>query len=133
MVEDKNIAWHAGQSKWKNYKNLNNKSIGIELVNRGHRFGYEKYSNNQIKSLIQLCKNLKKKHKIKSENFLGHSDIAPLRKIDPGEKFPWKRLSKHKIGNWYNIKVERITYKSKKKELKNFFLKILRIMGFRYF
>ena len=62
MVEDKNIAWHAGQSKWKNYKNLNNKSIGIELVNRGHRFGYEKYSNSQIKSLIGLCKNLKKKY-----------------------------------------------------------------------
>ena len=56
MVEDKNIAWHAGQSKWKNYKNLNNKSIGIELVNRGHRFGYEEYSNSQIKSLIRLCK-----------------------------------------------------------------------------
>lgn len=131
MVEDKNIAWHAGKSKWKKYKNLNSKSIGIELVNRGHRFGYESYSNNQIKSLIQLCKYLKKKHKIKSENFLGHSDIAPLRKIDPGEKFPWKRLSKHKIGNWYReVKVKRETY-SNKTEF-NFF-KNLRILGFQYF
>ena len=68
MVEDKNIAWHAGHSKWKNYKNLNNKSIGIELVNRGHRFGYEEYSNSQIKSLIRLCKTLKK-YNLKSENF----------------------------------------------------------------
>ena len=131
MVEDKNIAWHAGQSKWKNYKNLNNKSIGIELVNRGHRFGYEKYSNSQIKSLIGLCKKLKKKYNLKSKNFLGHSDIAPLRKIDPGEKFPWKKLSKHKIGKWYQEKkVKRETY-SNKMEF-NFF-KNLRILGFQYF
>ena len=133
MVEDKNIAWHAGKSKWKNYKNLNNKSIGIELINKGHRFGYEKYSNSQIKSLIDLCKNLKKKYKLKSENFLGHSDIAPLRKIDPGEKFPWKKLSKHKIGNWYRetkIKRKRETYINKMEF--NFF-KNLRILGFRYF
>ena len=131
MVEDKNIAWHAGKSKWKNFKNLNSKSIGIELVNRGHRFGYESFSNNQIKSLIQLCKNLKKKHKIKSENFLGHSDIAPLRKIDPREKFPWKKLSKHKIGNWYQeIKINRGMYFNKMEF--NFF-KNLRKLGFRYF
>jgi len=131
MVEDKNIAWHAGKSKWKNFKNLNNKSIGIELVNRGHRFGYEKYSNSQIKSLIGLCKNLKKKYNLNSENFLGHSDIAPLRKIDPGEKFPWKKLSKHKIGKWFQEKkVKKDTY-SNKMEF-NFF-KNLSVLGFRYF
>ena len=131
MVEDKNIAWHAGESKWKNFKNLNNKSIGIELVNRGHRFGYEKYSNSQIKSLIGLCKNLKKKYNLKSENFLGHSDIAPLRKIDPGEKFPWKKLSKHKIGKWFQEKkVKRETYS---KKMKINFFKNLSVLGFRYF
>ena len=81
-------------------KILNKNSIGIELVNKGHQFGYQNFSKKQINSLIKLCKNLKKKYSIKKENFLGHSDIAPLRKIDPGEKFPWKKLSNHKI--WEN-------------------------------
>ena len=104
IVKDLNIAWHAGKSKWKNFKNLNKNSIGIELVNKGHKFGYQKFTNFQIKSLIKLCKKLKKKYKIKKENFFGHSDIAPLRKIDPGEKFPWKKLSKYNLGNWYQKK-----------------------------
>ena len=60
MVKDENLAWHAGKSRWKNYKNLNNRSLGIELINKGHRFGYENFSNNQIKSLVTLCKKLKK-------------------------------------------------------------------------
>ena len=89
MVRDNRVAWHAGKSKWKNFKNLNENSIGIELVNKGHEFGYENFSKIQIKNLINLCKNLKKKYIIKTENILGHSDIAPLRKSDPGEKFPW--------------------------------------------
>ena len=58
-------------------------------------------AKNKLKVLIKLCKNLKKKYLIKKENFLGHSDIAPLRKIDPGEKFPWKKLSNHNLGKWY--------------------------------
>ena len=86
MVLDKNIAWHAGKSKWKKFTNLNNKSIGIELVNRGHRFGYQNFTKVQIKKLIILCKKLKIKYRVKKENFLGHSDIAPFRKIEPGEK-----------------------------------------------
>ena len=98
MVKDKNIAWHAGKSRWKEFKNLNTNSIGIELVNKGHRFGYQNFSKKQIKSLIRLCTNLKKKYSIRKENFLGHSDIAPLRKIDPGEKFPWKKLSIYNLG-----------------------------------
>ena len=98
MVKDKNIAWHAGKSGWKKFKNLNRNSIGIELVNKGHRFGYQNFSKKQIKSLIKLCMNLKRKYSIKKENFLGHSDIAPLRKIDPGERFPWKKLSKYNLG-----------------------------------
>ena len=87
LVRDKNIAWHAGKSKWQRFKNLNKNSLGIELVNKGHQFGYQSFSNVQIKNLIKLCKKLKKKYSIKKENFLGHSDIAPLRKIDPGENF----------------------------------------------
>ena len=101
MVKDNKIAWHAGKSKWKKFTNLNKDSLGIELINKGHKFGYQNFSSQQIKSLIKLCKFFKKKYKIKKENFLGHSDIAPLRKDDPGEKFPWKKLSTHKLGVWY--------------------------------
>ena len=130
MVKEKNIAWHAGKSKWKNLSNLNPCSLGIELVNKGHTFGYQNFSKKQIKSLISLCKNLKKKYAIPKENFLGHSDIAPLRKTDPGEKFPWKKLSKLKIGKWYqNKKITNIP----EKNLKIHFFKNLKKIGYRYF
>ena len=89
MVEDNKIAWHAGKSKWKNTKNLNKYSIGIEIQNKGHFIQIQNFPKKQIFSLIKLIKKLMKKYKIKKENILGHSDIAPLRKIDPGEKFPW--------------------------------------------
>ena len=104
MVNDDNVAWHAGKSKWKKVTNLNEDSIGIELVNKGHSLGYENFSKKQIKILINLCLYLKKKYKINKLNILGHSDIAPLRKKDPGEKFPWKYLSKNKIGLWHTLK-----------------------------
>ena len=104
MVEDHKIAWHAGKSKWKNYRDLNKYSLGIELVNKGHKHGYEKFTNFQIKTLIKLCLILQKKYKIKNSNIVGHSDIAPLRKKDPGEKFPWKELHKKRIGIWYTKK-----------------------------
>ncbi len=131
MVKEKNIAWHAGKSKWKKFNKINENSIGIELVNKGHQFGYQNFSKFQIKSLIWLCKNLKKKYYIKRENFLGHSDIAPLRKIDPGEKFPWKNLSNHKIGKWYKVKKFKtdINLKARKK----IFFKNLKKIGYRYF
>ena len=129
MVKENKIAWHAGVSKWKNIKNLNKNSIGIELVNKGHFFGYENYSNLQINSLIKLCSDLKKKYKIHKENFLGHSDIAPYRKIDPGEKFPWKKLSNYKLGKWYNLKKDEILSDDKKK----LFFKNLYKIGYRYF
>jgi len=132
MVNDKNIAWHAGKSRWKKFKNLNNNSIGIELVNKGHKFGYQNFSTKQIKSLIQLCKNLKKKYFIKKENFLGHSDIAPLRKIDPGEKFPWKKLSKHNLGKWYKEKKIDLTKIKKYGIYKSFFINLQKL-GYRYF
>ena len=101
MVNENKIAWHAGKSKWKNFNNLNKNSIGIELVNKGHEFGYEKFTNVQINKLINLCLILKKKYKIKNSNIVGHSDIAPLRKIDPGVKFPWKKLKNKQLGIWY--------------------------------
>ena len=115
MVKDNKVAWHAGKSKWKNFKNLNENSIGIELVNKGHEFGYQNFSNIQITRLINLCEKLRKKYSIKKENFLGHSDIAPLRKLDPGEKFPWEKLSKYNLGVWYkDIKKSLILVNKKK-------------------
>ena len=96
IVPDLYIAWHAGISSWKKDKSLNSNSIGIEISNPGHDYKYKNFSQKQITSIIDLSKNLKKKYKIKKENILGHSDIAPLRKKDPGEKFPWKLLNKNK-------------------------------------
>ena len=98
IVPDLYTAWHAGKSNWRKYKSLNYNSIGIEVSNPGHKHGYRKFNDNQIKSLIKISKILIKKYKIQKKNILGHSDIAPLRKIDPGEKFPWKFLYKKK--NW---------------------------------
>ena len=104
LVPDLYEAWHAGKSLWKNYKSLNQKSIGIEITNPGHEFGYKKFSKKQIFSLLKLSKFLIKTYKINSKNILGHSDIAPERKKDPGEKFPWEYLSKKKIGLWHTLK-----------------------------
>ena len=131
LVMENKVAWHAGKSKWKKLNNLNSCSIGIELVNKGHQWGYQNFSNLQIKTLINLCLNLKKKYKIKNVNFLGHSDIAPLRKIDPGEKFPWKKLSNFGIGTWYKEKIENV--KIKKNKRSDLFFKNLNKIGYRYF
>ncbi len=103
IVPDLYIAWHAGISSWKKDKSLNSNSIGIEISNPGHDYKYENFSQKQITSIINLSKNLKRRYKIKKENILGHSDIAPLRKKDPGEKFPWKLLNKKKICLWHNL------------------------------
>lgn len=125
LVEDNRVAWHAGKSNWGKCKNLNKSSIGIELVNKGHELGYSNFSKKQIKSLIKICNNLIKKYKINKKNVIGHSDIAPTRKIDPGEKFPWQELAKKKIGIWHNYKKDflkkfRKTKVSRKNKLKFF-------------
>ena len=134
LVSTDKSAWHAGKSKWSNYKNLNRTSIGIELQNKGHKYGYEKFSKKQIKSLLNLCLRLKKKFKIKSNNFLGHSDIAPLRKIDPGVKFPWKKFSLHGFGNWHKKKLNLPKdINLSKKNMRKFFFKNLHKIGYRYF
>ena len=118
LVPDLYTAWHAGKSKWKNYNSLNKNSIGIEITNPGHNFGYKKYSKSQLLSVIKLCRYLAKKYNLYSKNFLGHSDIAPERKKDPGEKFPWKYLSKKNIGFWHKIK-KNILLKNRNLETKD--------------
>ena len=97
MVKEECVAWHAGKSKWGKDINLNSKSIGIELVNNGK----EKYSKDQLNSLADIIKYLKKKYNIKKKYVLGHSHIAPDRKIDPGPLFPWIFLSKKGLSNLY--------------------------------
>lgn len=103
LVKDNNIAWHAGVSNWFNFKNLNKNSIGIELENKGHQYGYQDFPNKQITELIKILKRLKKKFKIQNINITGHSDIAPHRKTDPGEKFPWKKLYKNDLAIWHSL------------------------------
>ena len=131
MVPDLYIAWHAGKSSWANYNSLNKNSIGIEIVNPGHEFNYKKFSKKQITSILKLSNFLIKKYKIDSKNILGHSDIAPERKKDPGEKFPWKYLSQNRVGLWHTVKkknlLKRRKIKTTKTDKRIFFNNLLKI------
>ena len=126
MVPELFEAWHAGKSKWKKDVSLNKNSIGIEISNKGHEFGYQNYKKKQISSLIKLTKYLIKKYKIKRSNILGHSDIAFERKKDPGEKFPWIYLANKKIGIWHKIKEKELKKFRNKKITKAETLKFLK-------
>ena len=133
LVPDLYIAWHAGISSWKKTKFLNKYSIGIEISNSGHNFKKEKYNRKQISSLLKLSRHLIKKYKIKSKFILGHSDISPDRKKDPGENFPWRYFSKKKIGPWHNINQKIIAkYRYKKIGIteKKLFIKNLYRIGY---
>ena len=103
LVPDVYISWHAGISFWKKFSNLNKYSIGVEIHNPGHQHGYVCFSKKQIDSIKYLSLKLTKKYNLKKKHFLGHSDIAPIRKKDPGEKFPWELLSKYNIGIWHSL------------------------------
>ena len=133
MVPDLYEAWHAGLSSWKNFKSLNKNSIGIEISNPGHEFNYKRFSKKQIQSIKKLSKFLIKKYKINIKNILGHSDIAPNRKKDPGEKFPWKYLSKFRIGKWHSLSVKTLI-KNRRKKInpidKKFFFGYLSKIGY---
>ena len=115
LVPELYVAWHAGVSSWKKYKSINKYSIGIEISNPGHENSYKKFSKKQIKSILKLSSYLIKKYKIKSNFILGHSDIAPDRKKDPGENFPWKYLSKKNIGYWHELNDVKILKKRNQK------------------
>tara|TARA_B100001057_G_scaffold431586_1_gene459158 strand:+ start:270 stop:998 length:729 start_codon:yes stop_codon:yes gene_type:complete len=133
LVPDLYEAWHAGKSTWKKTKSLNKYSIGIEIHNPGHNNKYEKFSFKQITILKKLIKQLIKKYNIKLENILGHSDIAPERKKDPGEKFPWKKLAKVNLARWHKlneIDLKKRRLKVLNKEEEEFFLQNLYIFGY---
>ncbi len=100
-VDEANRAWHAGKAYWRGKNDINSRSIGIEIVNHGHEHGYQEFPNDQIQSVIDLCIDIQKRYKI--EHVLAHSDIAPDRKEDPGELFPWKKLAENKIGIWPSV------------------------------
>ena len=134
LVPDLYEAWHAGKSSWKKYSSLNKYSIGIEIQNSGHDNSYENFSPKQIISLKNLLKYLVKTYKIDKKNILGHSDIAPNRKKDPGEKFPWKDLSKVKLCKWHDLNEKKLKktrlIKLTTNEEKNF-LKNLSKIGYK--
>ena len=90
-------AWHAGKSNWKKVSDINSESVGIEIDNSGHIYDFENYTIKQIDSLIKLLKYISYNYAIKKHNILGHSDISPYRKIDPGEKFPWMKLKRNNL------------------------------------
>jgi N-acetylmuramoyl-L-alanine amidase len=100
LVPDERRAWHAGKSFWKGETNINAVSIGIEIVNPGHEFGYRKFPDAQIEAVIDLIADVRSRWTIPDARILGHSDVAPDRKEDPGELFPWKRLAEAGHGLW---------------------------------
>ena len=99
-VPEERRAWHAGVSFWAGEANVNGRSIGIELVNPGHEFGYVPFAEAQIAALVELARAILARHPIPPQRVLGHSDVAPVRKMDPGELFPWARLAQSGIGVW---------------------------------
>jgi N-acetylmuramoyl-L-alanine amidase len=100
LVPEERRAWHAGVSFWAGEKNVNGRSIGIELVNPGHEWGYRPFPTAQIEALIELSRSILGRHSIPARRVLGHSDVAPDRKTDPGELFPWQALAKNGVGLW---------------------------------
>lgn len=100
LVDEQHRAWHAGVSYWRGQTNINARSIGIEIVNPGHEWGYRPFPDVQIQSVTQLCKGILDRHPIEARNVVGHSDVAPSRKEDPGELFPWQKLAQDGIGLW---------------------------------
>ncbi|QNE31288.1 N-acetylmuramoyl-L-alanine amidase [Sphingomonas sp. NBWT7] len=97
LVPDDKRAWHAGRSHWRDVTDINSASIGIEIVNPGHEFGYRPFPDEQIDAVIRLVHDLKDRYEITRGNIVGHSDIAPARKRDPGELFPWGKLARLRL------------------------------------
>ena len=131
LVPDLYEAWHAGKSNWKKIQSLNNYSIGIEIQNSGHENFYEKFSIKQMNSVKKLLKFLTVRYRLNPKNILGHSDIAPNHKKDPGEKFPWKELAKVNLAQWHKLNEKKLMkYRLKKINFldeKKFFMNLHKI------
>jgi len=100
LVDEARRAWHAGVACWRGYEDINSRSVGIELVNPGHEFGYRAFPEPQMTALISLATGIVARHTIAARNIIGHSDVAPARKTDPGELFNWQRLAATGLGLW---------------------------------
>lgn len=101
LVEEERRAWHAGKSFWKGETDINAVSIGVEIVNPGHEWGYRAFPDPQVETVIALLDDIRTRWQVPNNRILGHSDVAPNRKDDPGELFPWKRLAEHGHGLWF--------------------------------
>ena len=113
LVDEANRAWHAGESSWAGNSDVNGWSIGIELVNPGHEIGYRPFPETQMSSLETLVTSILSRHSIPAHKILGHSDVAPSRKRDPGELFDWHRLAANGIGLWPNQKHDQTSMRGK--------------------
>jgi N-acetylmuramoyl-L-alanine amidase len=100
LVPEARRAWHAGVSSWEGVTDINSRSIGVEISNPGHSYGYPEFPEPQIAAVIALCRDLMARYRFRNDRVLAHSDVAPLRKWDPGEKFPWERLHRAGVGAW---------------------------------
>jgi len=100
LVPEARRAWHAGVSSWEGFTDINSRSIGIEIANPGHDFGYPEFPSRQIAAVTALCRGITRRRSIRSDHVVAHSDVAPSRKQDPGEKFPWKVLAVSGVGLW---------------------------------
>jgi len=100
LVDEEQRAWHAGQGAWRGAGELNSRSIGIEIVNGGHDFGLPHFPDRQIDAVIALVRDILARRKLHARDVIGHSDLAPGRKLDPGERFPWKRLAEAGVSVW---------------------------------
>jgi N-acetylmuramoyl-L-alanine amidase len=100
LVAEARRAWHAGEASWAGERDINSRSIGVEIVNAGHGLGYTDFPDAQIETVIALARDVLARHAIPQDRVLAHSDVAPMRKLDPGEKFPWARLAAAGVGLW---------------------------------
>lgn len=100
MVREADRAWHAGKSHWQGEDDINSCSVGIEIVNGGHDYGMPEFPKDQMVSVVKLCQSIVARNAIAAHRVLAHSDVAPVRKVDPGEKFNWKLLAQSGVGHW---------------------------------
>ncbi|NET71426.1 MAG: N-acetylmuramoyl-L-alanine amidase [Sphaerospermopsis sp. SIO1G2] len=103
LVEEDRRAWHAGVGQWQSWDNINDISIGIEIVNPGHEHGYRAFPHVQMEAVLGLARDIMQRHDLCAHAVVGHSDIAPMRKQDPGELFPWQWFAQHGVGVWHDV------------------------------